>query len=421
MNVRTGSPNYTRARQSLPHNFVLNPNAESGSGDITTNGLVVVAAQSGVPLESNYAFKIDFLPGVSAGDYAAWSVERLPVYLRNQACQVAFDCYNSGAAGFATVQLYDGNNAVTPAITSIGSGYVRYNSVFGSTASISDYQLRIKSAGTPGSLIVNQFYVGRLVEGFSGTVTVNNTGTVNNTTNNYYSVSGGVAQSQLDELSGVLFQSGQLLQAADTAIRNLISTVSGNLIESGQVLRASDSLLNTALSNLSGNLIQSGQILRASDNLLNTAIITMSGNLIQSGQILRASTGNSVIEYVSNSGTVDGDDTTSFSSDINGSAIPALTSAYKRRIQFSSAITANDLIQVEVDWDGNGFWQRWDRYYDNSNGAYGPTVEYFSSTQLDVWFRGAHYARFRDSDINNRSYTQENAAGSRWRVTKTSR
>jgi hypothetical protein len=74
-------------------------------------------------------------------------------------------------------------------------------------------------------------------------------------------------------------------------------------------------------------------------------------------------------------------------------------------------------------WDAQGLWNTWeDQGYDNVEGKFGPTWEYVSGSkyQIDVWMRGNQHARFQNSAANFRSYTQENSAGSRWRVRKTS-
>jgi hypothetical protein len=132
---------------------------------------------------------------------------------------------------------------------------------------------------------------------------------------------------------------------------------------------------------------------------------------------------NSRVEYVSNSSTNDGDDTSTFNTGIIGSVIPAVTSNYKKRVEFQYPISQTDDIEIQADWDAQGIWNRWeDQGYDNATyGKLGPTWEYVSGSkyQIDVWMRGNQYARFRNSDSNVRSFTQENTAGSRWRVRKT--
>lgn len=131
---------------------------------------------------------------------------------------------------------------------------------------------------------------------------------------------------------------------------------------------------------------------------------------------------DSRVEYGSNTSTNDGDDTTTFSLETYGAVIPAVTSLYKKRVQFAYPITQTDEIEIQADWDGQGIWNLWeDQGYDNVEGKFGPTWEYVSGSkyQIDVWMRGNQHARFQNSTANFRSYTQENSAGSRWRVRKT--
>lgn len=128
---------------------------------------------------------------------------------------------------------------------------------------------------------------------------------------------------------------------------------------------------------------------------------------------------NSKVIYASNSGAADADDTTNFLDGAAGSLVPALTGQYKRRVDLGY-IGPYDEIQIQVDWDGTGQWQFWPFFHDDANGGYGPTWERFSDTQIDVYMRGDTYARKRVSDLADRTYTQENAAGSRWRVRKSS-
>lgn len=130
---------------------------------------------------------------------------------------------------------------------------------------------------------------------------------------------------------------------------------------------------------------------------------------------------DSRVEYVSNSSTNDGNDTSSFAIGIIGSVIPAVTNIYKKRVKFQTPIQQTDDIEIQADWDGQGIWNRWeDQSYDDAVGKYGPTWEYVagSKNEIDVWMRGGQSARFINSTLTARTFTQENAAGSRWRVRK---
>lgn len=130
---------------------------------------------------------------------------------------------------------------------------------------------------------------------------------------------------------------------------------------------------------------------------------------------------DSRVEYVSNSSTNDGDNTSSYAQGITGSLIPAVTNIYKKQVEFLTPIQPTDDIEIQADWDGQGIWNRWeDQSYDDAVGKYGPTWEYEpgSKTKINVWMRGGQSARFINSTATARTFTQENAAGSRWRVRK---
>lgn len=132
---------------------------------------------------------------------------------------------------------------------------------------------------------------------------------------------------------------------------------------------------------------------------------------------------NCRVEYVFNYSTNNGDDTTSFGTGVTGAVIPAVTGQVFKTVEFLTPIQPTDDIKIEADWDAQGVWVDWeDRGYDFSQyGKLGATWEYDPSSKykIIVSMRGGQYARFKDSTASPRTYTQENSAGSRWRVRKT--
>lgn len=137
--------------------------------------------------------------------------------------------------------------------------------------------------------------------------------------------------------------------------------------------------------------------------------------------------GGGTIEYVSNSGMGNTDDTTSFVTSNNGSPIPTTTYTATRakRVQFSTPVVATDRIKLQ--FKPNNSVDAWidagALYQDTgsatnvaspsaSNSAFGACIfNIISSTELDVFF-------FQFQDNSGSNWQSSNT--SRWRVVKES-
>ncbi len=145
------------------------------------------------------------------------------------------------------------------------------------------------------------------------------------------------------------------------------------------------------------------------------------GTYFQSGI---GSTPSAVIEYVSNSGMGNVDDTTNFVTGILGSPIPSVsyTANRAKRVQFANAILLTDRIELQVQpnvsynawfvisgiFDDAGSGQNISQFV-QSSGTGMALYNVINSTQVDVLF-----AQFQDNASTN--WSTSNTA--RWRVVK---
>lgn len=429
---------------SLPSNpgAEVNTSGWSASG---SNFTISRTTTSGQVLKGVASFLLTANGSQAVNDYIYTSFTIDPADT-NSVWSLSF--YFKGISNYDTgdveVVLHDGTNEILPSITVIPGGSGFFKAIW-ITNSNTSYTIRFKAKVTSAfSISIDNVIVDRkeVVQGaaiskfvpetgfsFSsgfGTVTGINAfsarvgdsfkfhmtataGTVSNT-QAYVLLPSGISVDYAKYPTGVSSRVGTFTQLSATAnyIQNAVLFVDGT---------TTDRLFICYTQNL-GDYNK--------DNV--TALLTsgytfeISGEVHTTGWSADVVLQNARVEYGSNTSTNDGDDTTTFSLETYGAVIPAVTSLYKKRIQFAYPIAQTDEIEIQADWDGQGIWSLWeDQGYDNVEGKFGPTWEYVSGSkyQIDVWMRGNQHARFQNSTANLRSYTQENSAGSRWRVRKT--
>lgn len=425
--VDAGTGDVTINATSPANGYLSNFNAEVDTSSWSNSGANFTISRtttSGEFLKDTASFKFTANGSQAVNDYISSSFS-LGLGDRSRLLSVKF--YFKGISNYDSgdchVVFHDGTSEIIPSITSIpgGSGYFQATWV---STSASSYTIRFKAKVTTAfSISVDEVYVGPLEVVAGGTIAVaaritgspanasaNNPiiwPTVSYDTHSAYNATTGEFTAPV---SGH-YQVDGYINVATTG--NQIASYIDGSFDAWLGYNHTD-----GVTDFSGQVrLNAGQILTIrSDQSITT--FTSTGNLSISGYFSGAIVQNSRVEYVSNSSTNDGNDTSSFASGILGSTIPALTATYKKRVKFTTPITQADEIIIQADWDGVGQWQLWTSWHDDTYGTFGPTWEYVSNTEIDIWMRGDVYARRRESDATSRTYTNENSAGSKWRVRK---
>lgn len=431
-------------------NAVTNPTAETDASSWTNGTQISVArtTTSGEVLQGSGSLKISATSSVASGAYVYASCSPLPLALRSGPVGLEFDF--KGLTGYDSgdcqVVLYDGTTEIIPSATSVPGESGHFMATFVATSSSSAYQVRFKStvSSSAWDLSVDNLYVGpvRVQQGvpmsdlvdhgasvLTATTTNPSKGTM--TTDKIYSqIIGDMLHvyGVFDQSSAGSAGSGSYLieipngKAVDTTKLN---------IANGRTAVGSFEISDTGASSTTGTvtIYDSTHLqfhLSTGDHWGSAAYSLANTNMEMAFEAMFPVVGHSSsailvdakIAYASNSSTNDGNDTTTFADGPLGSTIPALTGTYKKRIRCPFPISQLAKIEIEADWDNQGKWDIWHFFHDNADGTFGPSWEYVSSssTDIDVWMRGDTICRRRVSDATNRTYTQENSAGSKWRV-----
>jgi hypothetical protein len=142
---------------------------------------------------------------------------------------------------------------------------------------------------------------------------------------------------------------------------------------------------------------------------------------------------NSRLEYASNSGQADANDTTSFSNQSNGELVQqsALTAGRSRRVRFKNPILPGDTIQVQLSVDGGTKWSDLEGHHTTTGGVdysffvYQNGITYGlgriinvsgSSTDVDVQF--GRYAFPSGATFGAAGAAWATETNARWRVAK---
>lgn len=445
---------------SISGNYIAKPDAEvdtSGWSNSGSNFTISRTTTSGQVLRDTASFLLTANGSQAVDDYIYTSFTIDP---GDCGALMGLSFYAKGITGYDSgdveVVLHDGTNEIIPSVTSIpGYGIVFFETSWLSNSSTS-YTLRFKAKVTSSFTIsIDNIIVGRAKSiigtgsGYYGSYTPSITASTNPTKGTtskdiayvwrhgkfahiiyeYWQTaagSGGSGAYRFSMPPGLQIDTTYTSDEATTGVTFLGNIGSGELNDAGAsslvsiTAHAYDTThFSLTISNGSGADMSS-----TSFSLVNTGLrISLDLWVPIAGWDESIVLQNSRVEYVSNSSTSDADDASNYVTGIAGSVIPAVTGAYYKRVRFATPITQTDEIQIQADWDGQGIWNLWeDQGYDNTEGKFGPTWEYVSNSkyEIDVWMRGNQHARFRNSTADFRSYTQENAAGARWRVRKTS-
>lgn len=429
--------------------YISNYNAEvntTGWSNSGSNFTISRTTTGGEVLRGTASFKLTANGSQAVNDYISTSFTLDPGDVNTPlALQFYFKGISNYDSGDVEVVLHDGTNEILPSITAIPGGGPGFFEAIWISNSNTSYTLRFKAKVTTAfSISIDEVFVRRkeVVQGAAiskfvpeaGFSFSSGFGTVTGTTafsarvgDSFKFHMTATAGTISSTVASVLLPSGVTVDYAKypTSVSSRVGTFTqlsntANYTQNA-VLFVDGTTTDRLFICYTQNLGDYNK-----DNV--TALLTsgytfeISGEVHTSGWSADVVLQNAKVEYGSNTSTNDGDDTTTFSLETYGAVIPAVTALYKKRIQFAYPIAQTDEIEIQADWDGQGIWNRWeDQGYDNVEGKFGPTWEYVSGSkyQIDVWMRGNHHARFQNSTANFRSYTQENSAGSRWRVRKT--
>jgi hypothetical protein len=433
--------------------YITNYNAEvntTGWSNSGSNFTISRTTTSGEVLRGTASFKLTANGSQAVNDYISTSFTLDPGDTSSLlALQFYFKGISSYDTGDVEVVLHDGTSEIIPHITQIPSGGIGLFQAVWISNSNTSYTLRFKAKVTTAfSLSIDEVYVRRkeVVQGAAiskteqdntltisaGFGTPSNIAIYKQIVGDKLKVWGGFTTGTVaGSVISINLPSGNLIDY--TKIPSGVSSRIGEFATIGSTpssLFSSPSIGVTFVDGTTTDKVffaykQNSNVyekVNGTGILNSNAPFDFSFEVPLVGYSADVVLQNSRVEFASNNSTNNGDDTSSYSHEINGSVIPAVTNIYRKQVEFLTPIQQTDDIEIQADWDAQGIWNRWeDQSYDDAVGKYGPTWEYESGskTKINVWMRGGQYARYINSTGTARTFAQENAAGSRWRVRKT--